>query len=174
MLKSDIAILPALGGTEFSAAAAGRKATPLHELMGAGFAVPPGFVVPPDVPLDARLQAQLDAAVTAIGGYPVAARSSGHLEDLPGASFAGQYVTRLEITDARGLLEAVEECRASARSPQVTAYLRKNGLDESQARFAPCLRTKGKTQRPGAACLPRASARRSSARTPRAPSSHCS
>jgi phosphohistidine swiveling domain-containing protein len=136
MLRSDPVILPALGGTEFSAAAAGRKAAPLHELMRAGFAVPPGFVVPPDIPLDARLEAQLDAAVATIGGYPVAARSSGHLEDLPGASFAGQYMTRLEIADARGLLDAVEECRASARSPQVTAYLRKNGLDESQARVS--------------------------------------
>jgi phosphohistidine swiveling domain-containing protein len=136
MPRSDTAILSVLGGTGFDAAAAGRKATPLHELMRAGFAVPPGFVVPPDVPLDARMEAQLEAAVTAMGGYPVAARSSGHLEDLPGASFAGQYVTRLDIADARGLLEAIDECRAAARSPQVTAYLRKNGLDESQARVS--------------------------------------
>lgn len=133
MLGPDATLLPALGSAACSAATAGRKATPLHELTLAGFAVPPGFVVPPALHLDARVEAQLDSAVAAIGGYPVAARSSGHLEGLPGASFAGHYVTRLEITSGRDLLNAIEECRASASSPQVTAYLRKNGLDDSQA-----------------------------------------
>ena len=132
----DATLLPAIGSAAFSAEAGGRKATPLHELIVAGFPVPPGFVVAPHIVLDSSAATELDVAVAAIGGYPVAARSSGHLEDLPGASFAGQYVTRLEIHSAPALVEAIAQCRASARSPQVVAYLRKNGLDESQARVS--------------------------------------
>jgi phosphohistidine swiveling domain-containing protein len=130
------ALLPALGSTQFSAEAGGRKAAPLHELLVAGFSVPSGFVVPPNIDLDASVERELELAVAAIGGYPVAARSSGHLEDLPGASFAGQYLTRLEIRDGQELVRAIGECRESASSPQVVAYLRKNGLDQSQARVS--------------------------------------
>ena len=129
-------LLPPLGSVEFSADAGGRKAAPLHDLMLAGFPVPAGFVVPAHIELGASATAQLESAVLAIGGYPVAARSSGHLEDLPGASFAGQYVTRLAIGNTDDLVQAIAECRESARSPQVVAYLRKNGLDESQARVS--------------------------------------
>jgi phosphohistidine swiveling domain-containing protein len=135
------ALLPALGSAGFTDEAGGRKATPLHQLTRLGFPVPSGFVVPPHLELDARLEAQCESAVVALGGYPVAARSSGHLEDLPGASFAGQYVTRLEIGDAAALVRAIDECRESARSPQVTAYLRRNGLDESRARVSVLVQT---------------------------------
>jgi phosphohistidine swiveling domain-containing protein len=135
-LNLSAAVLPAVGGEFFSAAAGGRKAAPLHELLANGFRVPPAFVVPPDLELGDAILAELDAAVAGIGGYPVAARSSGHLEDLPGASFAGQYVTHLSVLDRTSLVEAIGACRASARSPQVLAYLRKNGLDESQARVS--------------------------------------
>jgi phosphohistidine swiveling domain-containing protein len=127
--------LPQLGSGDFTAEAGGRKAMPLHELTLAGFPVPPGFVVPPEIELDGCGR-QIEAAVARIGGYPVAARSSGHLEDLEGASFAGQYVTRLAIHDTSELLQGIAECRASARSPQVLAYLHKNGLDEAQARVS--------------------------------------
>jgi phosphohistidine swiveling domain-containing protein len=129
-------LLPALGSVHFNADEGGRKAAPLHELMLGGFPVPAGFVIPPHVEMNEDAARQLDAAVSAIGGYPVAARSSGHLEDLPGASFAGQYVTKLHVTNIQELLQAVAECRDSARSPQVITYLRKNGLDESQARVS--------------------------------------
>jgi phosphohistidine swiveling domain-containing protein len=129
-------LLPELGSPNFTADAGGRKATPLHELKLAGFPVPPGFVVPPQLELDERVEAELESAVHAIGGYPVAARSSGHLEDLPGASFAGQYVTRLDLTGRPALLDAIRQCRDSARSDQVVVYLRRQGLDESQARVS--------------------------------------
>jgi phosphohistidine swiveling domain-containing protein len=128
--------LPALGSAGFTDEAGGRKAAPLHELIRQGLPVPPGFVVPPDVELDASLELECALAVNTLGGFPVAARSSGHLEDLPGASFAGQYVTRLEIHDPAALVQAIAECRASARSPQVTSYLRRNGLDESRAQVS--------------------------------------
>src|SRR4029453_14849784 len=43
---------PALGSREYSPEAGGRKATPLHELISAGFPVPLGFVIPPEEHLD--------------------------------------------------------------------------------------------------------------------------
>jgi phosphohistidine swiveling domain-containing protein len=125
--------LPALGSAGFTDAAGGRKAAPLHELTRRGFPVPAGFVVPPSLELDAGFTLECESAINALGGFPVAARSSGHLEDLPGASFAGQYVTKLEIHDATSLVQAIGACRESAHSPQVIAYLRRNGLDESRA-----------------------------------------
>ena len=71
---------------------AGKKAFSLHELHTAGFRVPPGFVIPPSVNLAelslASNSSQLAQAVHAIGGFPVAVRSSANLEDLGGASFA--------------------------------------------------------------------------------------
>jgi phosphohistidine swiveling domain-containing protein len=138
---TNSAMLPALGSIDFSAEAGGRKAAPLHELMLAGVPVPSGFVVPPHVELDTITERQLESAVVQAGGYPLAARSSGHLEDLPGASFAGQYVTRLGVRDVGGLMRAIAECRASAGSAQVVAYLRRNGLDESQARVSVLVQT---------------------------------
>ncbi len=133
--------LPALGSSGFTDEAGGRKAAPLHELTRQGFPVPAGFVVPPSLELDARFALECELAVSALGGFPVAARSSGHLEDLPGASFAGQYVTRLEIHDPAALVRAIAECRDSARSPQVTAYLRRNGLDDSRAHVSVLVQT---------------------------------
>ena len=126
-------MFPRLGDATFSPEIGGRKAAPLHELKRAGFPVPAAFIVAPEVELD---EAKLELAIAAIGGYPVAVRSSGHLEDLPGASFAGQYVTRLSVANAPHLLRAIRECRESARSEQVVAYLRRQGLDESQARVS--------------------------------------
>lgn len=124
-----------LGSAEFSAEAAGRKAAPLHELVMAGLPVPPGFIVPPDLDLGG-LEARIEAAVRSIGGFPVAARSSGHLEDLAGSSFAGQYVSKLQITTLAQLMEGIAACRNSAQSPQVVSYLKKNGLPQSEARVS--------------------------------------
>jgi len=72
----------------------GRKAGNLHRLARAQVRVPAGFVIPPDANL-AELAGDLAAHVERIGGFPVAVRSSGQLEDLDGMSFAGQYDTYL-------------------------------------------------------------------------------
>src|SRR5262245_25310189 len=129
-------LFPLLGSANFSSELGGRKAAPLHDLKLAGFPVPPGFVVSPDIEFDESTERDLESAVGAIGGYLVAARSSGHLEDLPGASFAGQYTTCLEVRDAAELVESIRKCRQSANSDQVVTYLRRQGLDESQARVS--------------------------------------
>jgi len=44
---------------------------------------------------------------------PVAARSSATAEDLPGASFAGQQETYLNLRGETALLRAVRDCWAS-------------------------------------------------------------
>jgi len=55
----------------------------------------------------------------------VAVRSSATLEDLPGASFAGQQSTLLNVRTEEALLRAVLECWASLWSPRAVAYRRR-------------------------------------------------
>ena len=114
-----------LGDPNFNPMAAGRKAASLHQIKAAGFPVPPGFVVPADADLD-HFAADLQDAVSAIGGYPVAVRSSAQLEDCLDASFAGQYATHLEVRSPAELLQAIVNCRRSSLAPQLVSYLNKN------------------------------------------------
>ena len=124
MSEAKEAALIHLGSAAFNSLDAGGKAASLHKIKAAGFPVPAGFVVPADADLD-QIEAELEDAVMAIGGYLVAARSSAYLEDLPDASFAGQYTTQLEIMSLPELLDAIAMCRASAGTPQVVSYLQK-------------------------------------------------
>jgi pyruvate,water dikinase len=123
---------------------AGVKAANLGELASAGFPVPEGFVVttaafarfladnalqPDSSPdtvaggvLPADVATALIRAAESLGDGPLAVRSSGVAEDLPGASFAGQYVTILDVRGADALLKAVRRCWASAFSQRVAAY----------------------------------------------------
>ena len=122
----------------------GAKAANLGELAGAGFPVPEGFALTtaafdcflaanglgPDsspeavaaAPLPADIADALVAAAAALGDVPLAVRSSGVAEDLPGASFAGQYETVLDVRGTAALMAAVRHCWASAFSQRVTAY----------------------------------------------------
>jgi phosphohistidine swiveling domain-containing protein len=123
-----------LGSAEFASAAAGRKAASLQALAKAGFAVPPGFSVPAALELPSLKEAEWSSLVEAIGGFPVAVRSSGQAEDLEGASFAGLYDTYLDVTAVPELLEKIVACRASARSERSQAYLRERaGGSEAEA-----------------------------------------
>jgi rifampicin phosphotransferase len=109
---------------------AGHKAANLARLTALGFPVPPGVVVSTDavdriralgtVPED--LRDRLALALEDLGGGLVAVRSSGAAEDLPGASFAGQYETILGVDGLDAVQEAVLRCATSARSQRVAAY----------------------------------------------------
>ncbi|WP_284703509.1 PEP/pyruvate-binding domain-containing protein, partial [Escherichia coli] len=44
---------------------------------------------------------------------PLAVRSSGTLEDMPGAAFAGQHDTILGVRDLPSLHDAIRQCYAS-------------------------------------------------------------
>ncbi len=117
---------------KITAEEAGKKAFSLHELHSAGFRVPPGFVIPAD---QDPAPTELAEAIRSIGGFPVAVRSSANLEDLGGASFAGQYQTYLNVASTEELVEKIRLCRDSASSEQVRAYLRSKGLGHIQPRM---------------------------------------
>lgn len=137
-------------------ASAGGKGAGLGELVRAGFRVPAAFVVTteayalaaraagvdPRLPAEAaeRLRAApipepVAAAVkdawVALGRGPVAVRSSATAEDLPGASFAGQQDTFLEVAGEAAVLDAVKRCWASLWNPRAVAYRHANAVDEA-------------------------------------------
>lgn len=110
----------------------GGKAAALGELIRLGEHVPPGFCVPAG---EAVPPAEILQAYAELGG-PVAVRSSATAEDLPGASFAGQYDSVLDVTGGEALLAAIERCRASLHGPRATAYREAHGIPHAGVRMA--------------------------------------
>src|ERR1700726_2153920 len=122
----------------------GVKAAHLGELARTGFSVPDGFILTtdafdrflmanalgPDISPEEVIVATLPtdvadalrAAANALGDLPLAVRSSGSAEDLPDASFAGQYETVLDVRGAEALVAAVQRVFASAFGHRVTVY----------------------------------------------------
>ncbi|WP_162291449.1 PEP/pyruvate-binding domain-containing protein [Mycobacteroides stephanolepidis] len=125
-----------LGSSDFRVELAGAKAATLHELAVCGFDVPPGFVIPADTVLEQVEDTDLARWVDALGGFPVAVRSSGVFEDLDDASFAGQYESYLDVTDIACLRARIIDCRNSIASERVRAYLSDRALDPQQAAVA--------------------------------------
>ena len=74
------------------------------------------------------------SAYSALPGLnpPAAVRSSATAEDLPGASFAGQQETYLNIRGPDHVLEATKKCWASLWTARAIAYrIRQNISPES-------------------------------------------
>jgi hypothetical protein len=67
---------------------------------------------------------------------PVAVRSSATAEDLPGASFAGQQDTYLNVVGGESLLDAVRRCWASLWTDRAVSYRATNGIDPRGVRLA--------------------------------------
>lgn len=65
----------------------------------------------------------------AVGEAPVAVRSSATAEDLPGASFAGQQETFLNVRGAEALMRAVKNCWASLWTARAMSYRARQGMD---------------------------------------------
>ena len=121
----------------------GNKAATLATLKRAGFPVLDGVVLtteafdralmaagldksarPADIeamPLPSEVMQRLAHAVQLLKTDRLAVRSSGVDEDLPDASYAGQYETVLNVR-AADLAGAIRRCWASAFSDQVKAY----------------------------------------------------
>lgn len=59
----------------------------------------------------------------------VAVRSSGVVEDMPDASFAGQFETFLNIRGRKELLNAIRKCLASTFNDRVISYREGKGID---------------------------------------------
>lgn len=111
---SAVVLLDAVDAAD--AARVGGKAANLGELKRAGFNVPDGFVVIGEPPKD------LADTLRALGGGPLAVRSSAVAEDLADASFAGQYETFLNVQGLEQLRKAIGDCRRSASSARVASY----------------------------------------------------
>jgi len=66
----------------------------------------------------------------------VAVRSSATAEDLPGASFAGQQETYLNVHGTEEVLAAVKQCWSSLWTARAIAYRIKNNIDQSTVALA--------------------------------------
>lgn len=97
----------------------GHKAATLALLRGSGFTIPDGFVIPAGLVPDVE---EIREALRRLGDGPVAVRSSGIAEDLPHASFAGQYDTVLNVVGAEAVFAAAEACVRSASNGRLRAY----------------------------------------------------
>jgi pyruvate,water dikinase len=97
----------------------GGKAGGLVRLRDAGCDVPPWFVVTPDWTHDDG--DSLDEALSRLGPSSYAVRSSAIVEDGVRASFAGQFVTVLDVRGS-GVAEAIDRVRASTSSAALRAY----------------------------------------------------
>jgi pyruvate,water dikinase len=78
-------------------------------------------------PVAESVVAELAAMHRALGGGPVAVRSSGSAEDMPEASFAGQHGTYF-VPDGERLADAVRECWASLYSDRAARYREHAGI----------------------------------------------
>lgn len=138
----------------------GAKAVHLAHLARAGLPVPPGFCItvaayrlflninnlsPAELdltPSDKEIPPEVVRAVKeayeflAPSPAPVAVRSSAIAEDLPEASFAGQYETFLNVIGLGPLLTAIRGCWAALQTDRVRAYAARHGLNPHRLEMA--------------------------------------
>ncbi len=129
----------------------GTKASHLAALLQASFPVPAGIVLTTDAArsvvnwwgrdpdelraflvaaeLPAELSGVLTYVATSFMGVTLAVRSSAVDEDLPGASFAGQYKTVLNVSGSLAITQAVRDCWASGLERHVSAYRAHRGAE---------------------------------------------
>ncbi|WP_350005745.1 PEP/pyruvate-binding domain-containing protein [Pseudarthrobacter sp. WHRI 8279] len=86
--------------------------------------------------IPADVTAEIVAAYAALGGGPVAVRSSATAEDLPGATFAGQQDTFLNVVGEQAVIRAVVDCWASLWTERAIAYRRRQGIDPREVSIA--------------------------------------
>jgi len=143
---------------------AGGKAANLGILLNAGFNVPDGFVITTEAykqflqsnnidsysqndfekiresilhaDLPSEISKYVIDAYIKLGSGKVAVRSSATAEDMPEASFAGQYETFLNIEGKDNLLKYVKHCFASMWTDRAIAYREENDIDHNQVQLA--------------------------------------
>jgi rifampicin phosphotransferase len=130
-----------------SSSVVGGKGANLGELARIeGIRVPDGFCVTTDAYREAtRAMGEMPPAVASaiaerlakLGDrHAYAVRSSATAEDLPSASFAGQYDTYLGIVGTERVLAHVRRCWASLFSDRAVAYRLQNGIDHRRVEMA--------------------------------------
>ena len=79
----------------------------------------------------------ITAAYRQLGtGMPVAVRSSATAEDLPGAAFAGQQDTFLNVVGTEAVLDAVRRCWASLWTERAIVYRGRQKTEQHTAKIA--------------------------------------
>lgn len=84
------------------------------------------LIVGAEIPAD--IKEEINQIYEVIGESQVAVRSSATAEDLPGASFAGQYSTFLNIMGKTELYAAIKKCWASLWNERAVSYRAKQGI----------------------------------------------
>jgi pyruvate,water dikinase len=90
-----------------------------------------GIAIPGD------LAAAITRSIAQLGERAAyAVRSSATAEDLPGASFAGQQDTYLNVVGPAAILQHVSRCWASLFTERAVTYRLRNGFDHRKVRMA--------------------------------------
>jgi rifampicin phosphotransferase len=87
-------------------------------------------------PMPAELRTEIANAYAALGTVPVAVRSSATAEDLPGAAFAGQQDTYLNVVGEAAVVDAVQRCWGSLWTERAIAYRSRMKIDSADVRIA--------------------------------------
>lgn len=134
-------LVPAAEAALAASELVGGKGRQLGQLHRYGLPVPDFFVIPAawsrqrskGVPPD--LQQRLQAELLARGWLdtPLAVRSSAVGEDAAAASFAGIYLSRLNVAGPEALVQALAEVWASLDTPSAAAYRQRLRIDDEPA-----------------------------------------
>ncbi|MBB4635216.1 rifamycin-inactivating phosphotransferase [Longimicrobium terrae] len=88
-------------------------------------------------PIPGDMAAAITGAVARLGGQAACAvRSSATAEDLPGASFAGQQDTYLNISGSDAILRHISRCWASLFAERAVTYRLRSGFDHRRVHMA--------------------------------------
>jgi rifampicin phosphotransferase len=111
----------------------GGKGAQLGELYNHGFLVPNAFIITTKVnriKLTDELKQEILLGYKKLGKN-VSVRSSATAEDMENASFAGQYLTYLNVDSEKKLFESIKKCLESLNSKRAVAYRKKNKIKGS-------------------------------------------
>lgn len=109
------------------------RTSPQEALQTAGSAIRSAIL---EAPFPEALRALVLEAHADLGSGPVAVRSSSTAEDLPGAAFAGQHDTFLNVIGQAEVVDAVRRCWASLWTDRAISYRRRLGLRSADVRIA--------------------------------------
>lgn len=108
----------------------GNKAASLHKMHKHGFLVPETYVIPMKVLVSfsidkEKVRAQIFREIRPLAEKDTswAIRSSGELEDHQNHSFAGQFVTILDVVGANDMLDSIEKVWESVKNVREGIYM---------------------------------------------------
>ena len=118
-------------GERIAAELAGLDVDDVARLANAGSRIR-GWIL--ETPFQQHLEREVLAATATLanGGAALAVRSSATAEDLPGASFAGQQETILNVRGSKSVLAAMHQVYASLYNDRAISYRVHQGFDHGQ------------------------------------------